>query len=238
MAGIGQLLALGIWLIAGCTIDISAVVNPDGTGTVSAAMIESVEKTDWLRQVPNMDAHLEVWKADLRANGIMVDDIRLGDTERVFLQSRFSSLEALGSTRTLPGGVSTWVYASAEEAPSETIYRYSAVLDTTSLYRASPDLQPAVLERIREQLRSMKITYSLTLPGELLYSNADRRHGNRVIWDIRMDEKNQIRAESRVIHPAESSQPLHRVWLTLGVLAALFVVTILLTLAAYRRRRG
>jgi len=195
---------LGILLVAtGCTMDISTVIHPDGSGTVSMSMSETTENSDFIRQIPNMADYLLAWQDSLRKQGIMIDDSRQGDREYIFMQRRFHSLKELSSPADLPGGAKAWVYATAEPRTFETTYRFSAIVDTTGLYESAPGIDSRALSEAHKELNKMQMTYSVTLPGEILFSNADRQRGNKLTWDMRMNAHNEIKAESKVEHTAK-----------------------------------
>ena len=230
-------LLLGLILLTvGCTMDISTVIHPDGSGTVSVELSETIENIDFIRQMPNMADYLLAWQASLRKQGIMIDDTRQGDREYIFLQRRFYSLEELSSPVDLPGDVKAWIYAVSEQGTFETHYRFSAIVDTTGLYESAPGIDPNALREVHKLLDAMQMTYSVTLPGEILFSNADRQQGNKLAWDIRMNAFNEIKAESRLDH-RERIELARKAIIALGLVVGCSAVVLTFALLRLVRKR-
>ena len=141
---ISRLLLVGliviVLLLSGCTMDVSTVINPDGSGTISVNLSETIENTEFIRKMPNMADYLNVWRDSLRKQGILIDISRQGETEHIFLQSKFKDLDGLSTPVDLPGDIKTWIAVDMDSAPFETVYRYAAVVDTTALYQGAPGI--------------------------------------------------------------------------------------------------
>jgi hypothetical protein len=179
-------------------MDVSTVINPDGSGTISVNLSETIENIDFIRRMPNMADYLNTWRDSLRKQGVLIDISQQGENEYVFLQNRFPDSEGISTPIDLPGDITTWIAASKDAASFETTYRYRAVVDTTAFYQAAPGIDPRIQAEVEKQLDQMQFTYSVTLPGEITYSNANRQKGNKLTWDMRMKAKNEIVAESRL----------------------------------------
>ncbi len=222
-------------LLSGCTMDVSTVINPDGSGTISVNLSEATENTDFMRRMPNMADYLNTWQDSLRKQGVLIDISRQGENEYIFLQNRFEDLEGISTPVDLPGDITTWIAVSMDSAPFETVYRYAAVVDTTTLYQAAPGIDSRAQAEVEKQLDQMLFTYSVTLPGEITYTNASRQKGNKMTWDIRMKAQNEIVAESRLRYDYRAKV----IKATSGALAGGFVLSLFLLIygvVAYRSR--
>lgn len=191
---------VAVLLLPGCTMDVSTVINPDGSGTISVTLSQVAEDVDFIRQMPNMADYLNAWRDSLRKQGVLIDISRRGENEYIFLQNRFDDLDGISTPMDLPGDVKTWIAVTMDSTPFETVYRYAAVVDTTTLYQGSPGMDSRVQAEVVKELNQMQFTYSVILPGEITYTNATRQKANRMIWDIRMNAQNELKAESRLRH--------------------------------------
>jgi hypothetical protein len=235
LAGFIALLMLGI---SGCRMDIATAINADGSGLMSVQLVETTENVNFIKQMPNMADYLFSWFADLREQGMMIAEWRQGKESVVFLQNRFASLDALSVAPISAdqSSTTTWVYATRTESPKHTTFRFSGLLDTTTFYRVATGIDSQAQAEIRKQFDQMQITYSLVLPGEIVYSNADKIVGNRLTWNIKMNARTEMRAEARVEHPT----PLNlyaRVATAISAVWAFALVLVVYALVAYRRRK-
>ena len=203
LLGVGLIVA--VLLLSGCTMDVSTVINPDGSGTISVNLSEVVENTEFIRKMPNMADYLNAWRDSLRKQGILIDISRQGETEHIFLQSRFEDLDGISTPVDLPGDIKTWIAVDMDSAPFETVYRYAAVVDTTALYQGAPGIDSRAQAEVEKRLNQMRFTYSVTLPGEITYTNASRQRGNKMTWDIGMNARNEIKAESCLSHDSHTN---------------------------------
>ncbi len=186
-------------LSTSCTVEISTVIRPDGTGVVSTVMSETTENVDFLRSIPNMQDYLGAWQASLREHGALIDVTRRGGREYTFVQTSFAGSDELGSQGAVPSGIRTWVHSTMSPSALGARYTYRAVVDAASLYEQRLPSDPNAQAEARKLLDAMKLTYSVTLPGTITYSNAQRATGSKLSWDLPMGARTEIMAESELV---------------------------------------
>jgi hypothetical protein len=231
------MLSVLLFTLSGCRMDISTIIHADGTGAMNVRFAEATENVDFLRQMPNMADYFRSWISDLRMQGMMVDESRQGQETVIFIQNRFASLDALATP--LSGqeqdALQTWVYATRDDVGVHTTYRFSGAMDTTVFYRAASGIDSRAQAEVRKQLDQMSLTYSVTLPGKIVYSNADMVVGNRMTWKIKMNARNEMQAESR-LEVATQADLFRRVATAIGAMWAFSLVLTLYAAIAYRRK--
>jgi len=198
------LLLLVALMLTACEMHISTVVEADGSGTVSLTASELTSNVDRLRDLPNFGPYLEAVQESLRQEGIMIDTWREGETEYLFMQNRFGSLEDLSEASPLLGEQpSTWTLAVMETSPLVTEYKFSAVFDVSELLQAGAESDAMTASELNRWLGGGRMTYSLTLPGKITYANASSIEGNRVTWVLEADTPNELVARSQLEHREE-----------------------------------
>ncbi len=217
--------------LSACEMHISTIVEPDGSGAIGITMSESTENTDFLRQVPNLEAYLETVRRDLSARGIMVENWREGDTEYVFLQNRFASLEDLSQASLTGMGENTWLLAVREPTASGTEYRLSALIDPSVLFEVRPSVGAGMQNQVRRLVGETQISFSATMPGRITYSNSPIVRHNGGTWELRSDGPTEIVVQSE-LNDQRATNPVLWANLVLGTLAAGSFV--MLGLAAWR----
>jgi hypothetical protein len=224
--------------LCGCTIDINVIVHPDNTATISAEFVELAESTDFIRRIPNMADYLDAWMRSLREDGVLFDLSYEGEDEHIYMQRRVQNLRELSSPQELPGGVRTWTLAERTDEGQVATYRYCAVLDTTIFYGTAPGADANVTAEVHKQLDDVTMTYSVTLPGQITYTNADSVHYNRATWNVPMKALIEIVAESRA-EASTPAQPGSQVplgaWGVLGLLVGLGILGLLICLVLGKR---
>jgi hypothetical protein len=219
--------------LTGCTIEIATTVNPDGSGTVGVTFTDTQENINFLRQMPGMNDYFDAWQASMRGQGVLVDDSLIANQERIHLQNVFGSVNDLAQSTPGVSAERSWVYAQMSTEGADRVFRYSSSVDTTALYESAPGVDPNIASEARKQLDETKITYSVTLPGQVVFHNATRVIGNQLIWDVRMNDRNEIKAESRLAgQPSENLSSL--MWAAEVVIFVLFSALVPLSLLIHR----
>jgi len=235
------LLVAATLALAGCSMDINVIVHPDDTATVGVETVEKAESTDFIRRMPNMGDYLDAWMQNLREEGVLFDRQYRGENEYIYLQRHVDSLEELSSPQELPNGVRAWTWVERQDQGRVATYRFRGILDTSVFYETAPGADSSVTAEMQKELNAMHMTYSVTLPGRIVYSNATRVRANRATWDVPMNAQTEIVVESQAERPAasvaERSAPLWA-WAALGVLLAIGVLDLLVRLALHWRRQA
>lgn len=181
--------------LTACQLRIETVVSPNGSVTTSVYLNEDLENTDFLREIPGMRRYIASWLTQLREQGLTVENWVTGGLEHFVLQQRYSdlaSLSALGEALT----TDSWVYAMSYQAGDTQCFRYTARVNSQTLYTTPPGTDSAVVNEINKYLNQMEFTYAVTLPGRIVYSNNAFVNGNQAEWRLDMRRTNELIAES------------------------------------------
>lgn len=235
------LLFLGVSiLMAGCTMDITTVINPDGSGLVTSSFTRAKEDIDFLREMPGMNEYMDAWISNLRQDGMFVENWIEGENETFFLQRVFGNLDDLSETQSSEGPAS-WLYATKYTEGNFIVFRFMALVDTTAFYQVTEGLSSSAAEEIRKELDQAEMNYSLVLPGEIVYHNSIEVHGNRISWLLRMNDRNEIVAESRL--PMPVAEPLtfssvERIKQSLLIVFIASTILLIVSLLGYHLPKG
>jgi hypothetical protein len=223
------LLPLTVFL-AGCSIDLSTTLSPDGTGITTILAQESRQNMDFLRSAPNISGYMSALIRDIKESGAMFEQYIEGDQELFFLQRYFNnSSGGTGNTFPIEG---SWITVQLYTEGYEEVMRFLGVVDTRALYSDSTGISSDVANAIRDQLNQISMTYHLNVPGHIAYHNGDETTNQQVSWQLRMNESNYLVAETRF--PAgnkmvSASNSLY-IWIGLGVV---FLIATLFLLASF-----
>jgi hypothetical protein len=223
--------------LTSCEIHIEYIVRTDGSVSVGTKVGESIENIDFLRDIPGMQRYLLSWLDHLREEGIVVDNLIVGEKEYFFLQYRYPDLESF-STLELDKNDSTeadtWVYATTYQRATADCFRYIASINPQSLYTTPPNTEQAIIREMNKQIDQIDFTYNVSLPGQIIYSNTELRTGNRLEWKMAMNQSHQVVAES-CLHRHGGVIP-DWTWAWVGV-GGLGMVDVGLWIWAFRRRK-
>lgn len=214
-------------LMAGCSIDLTTTLRPDGTGITSVLVHESRENMDFLRSAPGISGYMSALIRDLKGSGAMFEQYIEGDQEVFLLQRYFNNSSGeTGNTYPIEG---SWIYVQRYREGNEEVLRFLGVVDTRTLYQTSNEVGSDVASALRDQLNNIDMNYSLNVPGRLVYHNGNEATGQQVSWQIRMNDINYLVAETHF--PAEnnliSTSYTHYIWIALSVvfaIATLFLI--------------
>ena len=226
------LLPLTVFL-AGCSIDLSTTLSPDGTGITTILAQESRQNMDFLRSAPNISGYMSALIRDVKESGAMFEQYIEGDQEFFLLQRYFNnSSGGTGNTFPIEG---SWITVELYTEGNEEVMRFLGVVDTRALYSDSTGISPDVANAIRDQLNQISMTYHLNVPGHIAYHNGDETTNQHVSWQLRMNESNYLVAETRFSagnKMASTSYSLY-IWIALGVV---FLIATLFLIASFRVR--
>lgn len=183
--------------VAGCKMDINTMIDPDGSGLVTASLTRAKEDIDFIRKMPGMSGYLDAWAFNLRNDGMRVEDLVEGENETFFLQRTFGSLNELIENQLLSES-GTWVHVLKYPEGNEQVFRFTALIDATILYSGLDELPSTAAEQIRQELDQAELSYSVVLPGKIVYHNAPIGQSQRLTWRLRVNDGNEIVAESRL----------------------------------------
>jgi len=234
-------LFLGVSLfMAGCTMDMTTVINPDGSGLVTSSFTRAKEDIDFLRQMPGMNEYMDAWISNMRQDGMFVENWIEGENENFFLQRAFGNLDALSETQNSEGPAS-WLYATKYKEGNFMVFRFMAIVDTTAFYQVADGMSSSAAEEVRKELDQTIMNYSLVLPGEIVYHNSTGAQSNRVSWALRMNDSNAIVAESRLPLPvAETTgaSSSSRVKQSLLIVFIASTILLIISLIGYHLHKG
>ena len=238
--GLLLLLVMAALAATGCTMDVNVMIHSDDSATVGLEMVEAAENTDFLRRMPNMRDYLNAWMQNLREDGLLFDLHYAGTDEHIYLQRDLHSLDELSSPQELPSGVRAWTWVQRQDQGRMSTYHFRTIVDTSILYQTVAGADSNVTAEMQKELDAINMTYSVTLPGDIVYTNAPRVRGNRATWDVPMNSQIEIVAESQVERqaPAVAGRTVPTwAWAVLGALLVIGVLDLLLRLALHWRRR-
>jgi len=223
-------------LMAGCTMDITTVINPDGSGLVTSSFTRAKEDIDFLREMPGMTEYMDAWISNLRQDGMFVENWIEGENETFFMQRTYGNLDDLSETQSSEEPAS-WLYATKYTEDNFIVFRFMALVDTTAFYQVAEGLSSSAAEEIRKELDQAEMKYSLVLPGEIVYHNSTEVRGNRISWMLRMNDHNEIVAESRLPLPVAENpmtSSAERVKQILLIIVIVSTVLLIISLLGYR----
>lgn len=234
------LLALAMPLVsAGCTVEMTTVIQEDGGAFISAALTRSREDIDFIRSIPGMEGYMSAIIADLRDRGVRVENFIKGDDETFYLQNVTYNLEELAGTEGSDAGGS-WFDISRYADGEEIVFRYNGAVDTRAFYENIENMPSYALSEIQEELDSTSVIFTMIMPGEVTYTNGEVSSGNRVTWQIRNNDFNQVVAESRLPNPAaaavEGSESTQVLKLAIGGLFITGNILVLIFLLGMRNK--
>ncbi|MCL4531618.1 MAG: zinc ribbon domain-containing protein [Actinobacteria bacterium] len=169
-----------LFLVAGCDMEQSVTVNPDGSGRLVTTFRVDAGQMGQLRSAPNMVPFLTGLQDDLESKGATVQDYVAGNTEYIVVERPFASLDELTSWEGSLG-------VSIARSPTDAVFTYTAELDAAALY---PDPNTPNAGQIAGQLDAMKWLHKVTLPGRQVASSpastgaTPRGEGTETTWTV------------------------------------------------------
>lgn len=224
--------------LTSCEIHMETIVRRDGSVRVGTKIGESIENIDFLREIPGMQRYLSSWITQLRDDQVVIENFASGEKEYFYLQSSYPSLvefSALDQDELSDSAPETWVYATSYQTETSDCFRYLALVNPQSLYTTPPNTDQAIIREMDKQIDQLEIKYHVTLPGQILYTNADQITGNRLKWPMATNEAHQVVAESCYHRLIRETMDWTWAWLGLGGLG---LVDVGLWTWALRRRKN
>ena len=182
--------------LTSCSLDMVTTIDEDGKGRVLTSICDKQETFEFLREMPNMADYLDNRIINFRAQGGMVEDTVDGEDECLILQNPFSGFGDITSESA--DEENGWVYVAMRDLGAEKLYRFTALVDTTTLYEMSTTVNSTIQNEINNELDEVDFAYKVVMPGEIVYHNADNVEGNVAIWNIPMNDSREIVVESKV----------------------------------------
>lgn len=210
------LILLGLGLSA-CEIHMQTEVKPDGQVITSIQLQEKTEDVDFLRKIPGLDGYIRAMMAQMRLSSSQIENWVADEQEYFFVQHEYPDIQTFqqGSEEHNPEQAS-WVYLHAYPLGNETCYRFQGLISPEIFYEIPEATDWTVLSAFGDLVDDIEMTYSLILPGRLIYSNADTTIANRSEWDVDMREQNTLIAESCYISQATAGIDWRWGWLAIG----------------------
>jgi hypothetical protein len=199
-------LVLVLYLLSGCELNIETVINRDQSGTLSISIRESQENFDFFREIPGMTDYFESMWAQLRDQGMLVEILKDGQQEEIFIQERFGGFQALMSQSIQASQADTWVYVREYQTDHFSIIRYMANIDTSSLISDDVEMEAAISNEIQKLLNEIEFKYRVIMPDATTYQNGIQENDYQAAWQPRMNDVNQIVVESIFYNGTASNQ--------------------------------
>ncbi len=217
-------------ILAGCSMDLSTTLRPDGTGITTILVQESRENMDFLRSAPSISGYLSALIRDVKGSGAMFEQYIQGDQEFILIQRNINISN--GETGKIYPIEGSWITVQHYSEGNEEVLRFLGVVDTRVLYIDSPGINSDVANALRDQLNQISMTYQLNVPGQIVYHNGEEITNQHVSWQLRMNESNFLVAEARF--PADNkndsvSYNLY-IWIAIGVV---FLIATLFLFASF-----
>lgn len=170
-----------MFLLSGC-IKADIGVNVKKDGSVENTVIFAMEKKSYEMLSSFGEDPLEEQKADVLAENYTIEDYDDGEYFGFKASKTFSSIEE-------------YTFLNHETNPliiesDGNSFKVDGTLDMT--------MNGEELGLEQQYVDQFELTFTLTLPGKVGQNNADRKEGNKLIWDLSTEEPTEISAESSV----------------------------------------
>ena len=212
------ILLLVLLSLSACEIHIENLIKPNGSITTSIQIMEAAENVDFIRKIPGLDRYISSWIAGSRNDGSLIENWVEGEDEYFYIQQNYVDIDSLiqndGSEEETES--QTWVYVKSFSVGNESCYRYLAQVTPDLLYKVPEDTDSRVEKEIHKLVDDIDMTYGVTLPGRVLYSNSQNRFSNYLEWEIALRKNNELIAESCSYQPPVLQLDWIWVWLALG----------------------
>lgn len=210
------LILLGLGLSA-CEIHMQTEVKPDGRVITSIQLQEKTEDVDFLRKIPGLDGYIQSMMAQMRLSSSQIENWVADEQEYFFIQHEYPDIQTFQQRSEEPNPEqASWVYLHAYPLGNETCYRFQGLISPEIFYEIPEATDWTVLNAVGDLVDDIEMTYSLILPGRLIYSNAESTNANRSEWDVDMREQNTLIAESCYVNQAMSGIDWRWGWLAIG----------------------
>lgn len=189
------IVGLGLFSAA-CSFDIVTVIDADGKGFVMTKICDDQETFEFLRKMPGFADYLSDRIINFRAQGGLVDDAIDVDEECLTFQNPFSGLGDISNFQSAESETRGWVFVDRREMAGENRYRLIGVVDTTIFYDFGETINSTIQNEMENELNKVPLTYTVVMPGRILYHNADDVDGRKATWNIDMNSAREIVIES------------------------------------------
>jgi hypothetical protein len=190
--------------LSGCEIHIENHIKPNGRITTSIQIVETEENIDFFRKIPGLDRYLSSWIARSREEGSLVENWVEEKNEFFYIQNSyldFQSFMAMPEDQ-FEEDSHSWVYVNAYPVGDEICYRYLAQVSADMLYVTPPDTEQRIITEVHKLIDDIDLTYAVTLPGRLLFSNGSAQSSSTAQWELSVRDNNELVAESCYFPPS------------------------------------
>jgi hypothetical protein len=189
--------------LSACEIHIENHIKANGKITTSVQIMESTENIDFFRKIPGLDRYLSSYIAQSREEGSLVENWVEEDNEYFYFQQTYQNISSFldGDDIQEESTSQSWVYLKSYTVGDEICYRYLAQVSPDILYEMPEDTDGRVINEIHKLIDDIDMTYGISLPGRILYSNSHYQTSNYLEWEIALRENNELIAESCFFPP-------------------------------------
>lgn len=193
------LICCGGLLLSSCDIQIQNIIDPSGQGTAITTICEDQDNVDFFYEIPEAPDYIADRIANFRHQGGFYEETSVGNKQCFTLQQNFSgSGDFSYDPNSSQDDSENWAYIDQKEYAQYDTFRYTAKINTSSLYGLNTSINSTIRGEVQDSLDEIDMVYSVYIPGEVIYNNADQLEGNTGYWNIPMDESREIVIESRV----------------------------------------
>lgn len=238
-AGLAIAMLLAAILLGGCEIHYTTEIKADGSAIISTSFSETAENVEFLKQVPIAKEMYQSWKLQMQAEGASIDYSRIGEIDIVFFQHTVENLAQRIKGLSSIGDGEQWVFFDHSYQERDKFIRYEGFINTPVLLEVDPTLGSSVVNEMQAEIKKINFEYSLILPGEIVYHNADTAEGNTLGWIIPIEEGKHVIAIARMENepvggPPDAALHIYQVLLSVYVL---FTILLVVSLVFYRLKR-
>jgi len=190
--------------LSSCEIHIENHIKANGKITTSIQIMETTENVDFFRKIPGLDRYLSSYIAQSREEGSLVENWVEEDNEYFYFQQTYENISSFldGDDIQEESTSQSWVYLKSFTVGDEICYRYLAQVSPDILYEMPEDTDGRIINEIHKLIDDIDLTYAVTLPGRLLYSNGSSQTSSTAQWELSVRDNNELVAESCYFLPS------------------------------------
>ena len=139
---------------------------------------------------------------------IDAQSITVTGSKAVIAQDRKAAAEAFSSAVSAQGSVFSSVEFDYSPSFEEDLYSFNALVSLEDVIRQSEvqDIPQSELDALLTQAQQGTYTLSLSMPGEIVQTNADSVEGSVCIWNIEYGSQKQVLLDTRLENSANISE--------------------------------
>jgi hypothetical protein len=239
MRGLPVAMILFSFLLSSCEIHYVTEIKADGSAVISTSFIESSENVDFLEQVPLVRDMYESWKMQMLVEGGSMDHSSAGEIDQFFFQRHVEDFEQSIGMLSSVDEREQWIFFDRATYGEYEALRYEGFINTPMLLDIDPDLGSTVVNEMQSEIINIYFDYSVILPGEIVYHNADVEDGNSLTWVIPIEDGRYVVAVAlieRQVVADQVSMPISVYQILFGV-CIVFLIFLLISLIFFRPKR-